>query len=82
MFVAGLVLMVLSPVVGLIPGPGGLFVFAGGLGLTLKYSRWAKRQYVGFKRRWPKQGAWVDWGLRRLSARRRASIAKGKAPAD
>ena len=78
LFVVGIALMTLSPVVGVIPGPGGLFVFAAGLGLTLKYSRWAKRRYVGFKRRWPKQGAWVDWGLRRPSAKRRVAIGKGE----
>lgn len=76
LFVAGIVLMGVSPVVGVIPGPGGIFVFAAGLGLTLKYSRWAKRRYVRFKRRWPRQAAWADWGLRRASARRRAAVAK------
>lgn len=76
LFVVGVVLMVVSPIVGAIPGPGGIFVFAGGLGLALKYSRWAKRRYVGFKRRWPRHGAWADWGLRRASAKRRTAIIK------
>ncbi|MBA3896388.1 MAG: hypothetical protein H0X36_04470 [Sphingomonadaceae bacterium] len=76
LFVLGWVLIALSPLVGAIPGPGGLFVFAFGLGLVLKYSRWAKRRYVAFKRRWPKHGAWADWGLRRASAKRRAALGR------
>lgn len=82
LFVLGVVLMALSPVVGAIPGPGGVFVFAGGLGLALKYSAWAKRRYVAFKRRWPRQGAWADWGLRRSSARRRVIRAKADRAAN
>lgn len=72
MFVVGCALVLLSPVVGAIPGPGGVFVFAAGFGLMLRYSKWVKRRYVLFKRRWPKHGRWTDWGLRRASARRRA----------
>lgn len=76
LFVVGCLVMLLAPVVGLLPGPGGVFVFAFGLGMTLRYSRWAKRRYVVFKRRWPKPGRWTDWGLRRGSAKRRASLIK------
>jgi len=71
LFLLGVVLIIISPIVGALPGPGGVFVFAFGLGLVLKYSDWAKRQYVRFKRRHPMKGRWVDWGLRRASARRR-----------
>ena len=60
-----------TPLVGVIPGPGGIFVFAGGLALMLQNSRWAKRQFVHGKRRWPKMGHYADLGLRRASARRR-----------
>ena len=70
LFCVGVVLMLVSPAVGAIPGPGGVVVFAAGLALVLKYSAWAKRQYVQFKRRHPKKGSWADWGLRRRSARR------------
>ena len=56
---------------GILPGPGGIIVFAAGLALTLKYSEWAKRQYVRFKRKHPKKGEWADWGLRRQSSKRR-----------
>ena len=71
LFGLGLLLMLLSPAVGLLPGPGGVIVFAAGLGLALKYSSWAKRQYAIFKRRHPNKGRWADWGLRRPSAKRR-----------
>jgi hypothetical protein len=71
LFVVGILLMLSAPAVGLLPGPGGVIVFGGGLALTLKYSEWAKRQYVAFKRKHPNKGRWADWGLRRGSAKRR-----------
>lgn len=74
----GLLLIILSPLAGAIPGPGGVFVFAGGLALALKNSEWAKRQYVRFKRRQPKAGRWADWGLRRQSFKRREAIRKSR----
>ncbi len=75
-FVVGALLMLLSPLAGVIPGPGGIFVFAIGLAMVLKTSMWAKRHYVRFKNWQPKVGRWADWGLRRQSARRREAIAK------
>ena len=74
LFVFGCVLIVVSPLVGIIPGPGGILVFAIGAGLVLKYSEWAKRRYVRFKRRHPNKGRWTDWSMRRTSARRREEI--------
>jgi hypothetical protein len=89
LFGLGVLLILVSPLVGAVPGPGGVIVFAAGLGLSLKYSDWAKRQYVRFKRRHPNKGRWADWGLRRSSARRREARlkqseaeAEGTAPAD
>ena len=76
MFMLGLLLMILAPLAGIIPGPGGIFVFAAGLALALKNSDWAKRQYVRFKKWQPKAGRWADWGLRRPSAKRRQVIRK------
>ena len=76
LFVLGIILIILSPVAGVIPGPGGVIVFGIGLGLVLKTSMWAKRHYVRFKRWQPKAGGWADWGLRRRSARRREAIRK------
>jgi hypothetical protein len=69
--VLGFLLIASTPIVGPIPGPGGIFVFAGGLSLVLKYTGWAKRLYVRFKRKHPVKGHWADWSLRRASARRR-----------
>jgi ribonuclease P protein component len=76
--VVGFILIALTPVVGPIPGPGGIIVFAAGLSLVLRYSAWAKRFYVRFKRRHPKKGHWTDWGLRRASARRRQARIKAQ----
>jgi hypothetical protein len=67
----GWFLIVLSPIVGALPGPGGIFVFAAGVALLLETSTKAKRAYVRIKRRWPKVGEWTDWGLRRQSWKRR-----------
>lgn len=76
LFVVGVLLIIAAPLVGIIPGPGGIVVFALGLALVLQNSRWAKKRYVAFKRRWPKHGEWADWGLRRESYKRRSEVAK------
>jgi len=73
-FAVGVILIILSPLAGVIPGPGGIFVFAIGLAMVLKTSMWAKRRYVHFKRWQPKAGRWADWGLRRRSAKRREAM--------
>ena len=78
-FVVGVILMLLSPLAGILPGPGGIFVFAIGLAMVLKTSMWAKRHYVRFKNKQPKAGRWTDWGLRRQSAKRREAIRKERA---
>ena len=75
-FGVGVLLILLSPVAGAIPGPGGIFVFAIGLAMVLKTSMWAKRRYVRFKQWQPKVGRWADWGLRRRSALRREAQRK------
>jgi hypothetical protein len=71
LFWLGVVLVIASPLVGAIPGPGGVFVFAAGAGLMLKNSRWAKKKYAQFKKRHPNKGDWADWSLRRQSHFRR-----------
>ena len=76
LFFLGCLLIVVAPLVGILPGPGGIFVFAAGLALVLQNSEWAKRLYVKFKRRHPNKGRWADWGMRRLSARRREERTK------
>ena len=77
-FVIGAILMIISPLAGVIPGPGGIFVFAIGLAMVLKTSVWARRRYVRFKRWQPKAGRWTDWALRRRSARRREEVRKAQ----
>lgn len=76
LLVAGCVMMIAAPLVGILPGPGGTIVFAIGLGLVLQTSLWARRRYVIFKRKSPKMGGWADWGLRRQSPKRRDERAK------
>jgi hypothetical protein len=71
LFLLGWLLIATAPVLGILPGPGGIIVFAAGAGLVLKYSAWAKRRYVLLKRRHPNKVAWADWGMRRKSALRR-----------
>ena len=78
LFVVGVLLLVVSPLVGAIPGPGGIIVAGIGLAMVLKTSMWAKRHYVRIKRRQPKAGRWLDWVLRRTSARRREAIRKAQ----
>ncbi|BBE33846.1 hypothetical protein [Sphingosinicella microcystinivorans] len=64
---AGVMLMILSPIIGgpLIPGPFGFIGSAIGLALVLRNSHGARKRYVAFKRRYPKAAHWVDKGLRR-----------------
>src|SRR3546814_13404134 len=56
LLVIGTLLILSTPIVGPLPGPGGIFVFAGGLTLVLRNSRWARRRFARLKRRWPKMG--------------------------
>lgn len=74
--IVGILLILISPLFGAVPGPGGIFVFAAGLALVLRTSMWAKRRYVRFKRWQPKAGQWTDWGLRRRSFLRRQRLDK------
>jgi hypothetical protein len=77
-FGLGVILLLLSPVVGALPGPGGIIVAGLGLAMILKTSMWARRRYVRFKRWQPKAGRWTDWALRRPSAKRREAIRKAE----
>lgn len=40
---AGYILILISPLVGLLPGPGGIVVFLAGLGLLSVHNPWAHR---------------------------------------
>ena len=76
--IAGGLLIVASCIIAPLPGPGGIFFFAGGLVLILRNSRWAQVKFARLKRRWPRIGHIVDVAMRRPSAlRRRARDRKG-----
>lgn len=82
MFVIGVLLLIVSPLVGAIPGPGGVVVAGVGLALILKTSMWARRHYVKFKRWKPKAGRWTDWALRRRSHLRRERLRRERERAE
>ncbi|VAV91169.1 hypothetical protein MNBD_ALPHA04-2132 [hydrothermal vent metagenome] len=63
--IVGVLLILVSPVIGAIPGPGFIIIFPIGLALVLQNSRFAKKRYVDFKRRFPQYGKWTDWAMRR-----------------
>lgn len=67
----GFLLLAITPVIGPIPGPGGLFTFAGGMVLILQNANWAKRVFARTKRRWPRFAHYSDMALRRPSWKRR-----------
>jgi hypothetical protein len=71
LFTLGAFLIILSPIIGILPGPGGLILFPIGLTLCLQNSQWAKRRYARLKARFPKYGNWADKVMRRTSAARR-----------
>ncbi len=61
----GVVLIIVSPIIGALPGPGFIIIFPIGLALVLQNSRWAKKRYVDFKRHYPRYGMFTDWVMRR-----------------
>jgi len=63
--VLGFILILVSPIIGAIPGPGFIIVFPIGLALVLQNSLWAKKRYVDFKHHFPQYGKWTDWAMRR-----------------
>ncbi|TPG12755.1 hypothetical protein [Sphingomonas oligophenolica] len=69
--VIGVLLIIGAGVIGPLPGPGGIFLFAGGLILILRNSRWARLRFARAKRRWPRIGSLLDRTMRRRSALRR-----------
>lgn len=67
----GVLLVVVTPAVAILPGPAGTVVFAGGMILILRNSHWARLRWVRLKRRWPRVGGFIDRMMRRGSALRR-----------
>jgi hypothetical protein len=71
MIVTGWGLMILAPLIGWLPGPGGLILFPLGMALVIKNSLWAKRQYAKHAKRHPEYGTWANWAMRRKRFRAR-----------
>lgn len=62
----GVALMLAAPIAAIpTPPPIGTIVFAIGLALVLRNSRWAKRRYLAWTRSYPRVRKAVDFGLRR-----------------
>ena len=80
--VTGVLLLIAAPLVGALPGPGGVFLFAGGLVLILRNSHGARVRWARLKRRWPKLGAGADRVMRRGSAARRRARDKAASEAQ
>lgn len=83
LLITGIVLLcIVTPLIGPIPGPGGIVTFAAGLTLILQNSNWARGRFVRLKRRWPRFGHYADMALRRRSFRRRQQRARDAAEAE
>jgi hypothetical protein len=65
MLTIGWILVLGSPLLGPIPGPGPLIILPIGLAFILKNSLWAKKRYARLARRHPEYGQWANWALRR-----------------
>ncbi|KTT76715.1 hypothetical protein NS334_00415 [Sphingomonas endophytica] len=75
----GGLLLLCAAVIAPLPGPGGVFPFAGGMVLVLRNSRRARGWFARGKRRWPRIGHAADVAMRRRSAlRRRARDRAGR----
>ncbi len=61
----GILLVLVSPIIGALPGPGFIIIFPVGLALILKSSRTAKRLYARFSYKYPRYGRWTNMALRR-----------------
>lgn len=80
--VIGGIMVIAAPIVGVLPGPGGIFVFAIGFALMLKNSALVRRLYARLKAKHPQKGEWVDWAMRRKSTLRRIRRRREKHGAD
>ena len=61
----GWAIIISAPIIGILPGPGGLILFPIGLGIVLKNSLWAKRRFTQLARAYPAYGHWINWAMRR-----------------
>ncbi len=76
MLVTGIFLVLISPIIGAIPGPGFIIVFPIGLALILKSSRTAKRLYARFVHKFPRYGHWTNRLLRQRYRRKAKDMAE------
>ncbi|WP_258043036.1 hypothetical protein [Sphingomonas sp. NBWT7] len=67
----GGLLLIGAALLGPLPGPGGIFLFAGGMILILRNSRRAQVRWTRLMRRWPRVADLVHRAMRRRSALRR-----------
>ena len=74
MMLCGWALVISSPLVSWLPGPGGLLFFILGLGLILKNSHWARKQFARHSKKHPEYSLWVGWALRRKRFRKRPTF--------
>jgi hypothetical protein len=74
--VLGVLLILSAPILAPLPGPAGIFLFAGGMILVLRNSKGARLKWARLKRRWPRAGHFVDRIMRRQSAMRRHERSK------
>lgn len=65
MLIIGWLLVLGSPLLGPIPGPGPLIILPIGLALILKNSLWAKKRYARLARQHPEYADWANWAMRR-----------------
>ena len=77
---AGVLLMLAAPIIAIpTPPPTGIILFALGLALVLRNSRWARRRYVRYTRRHPRVQRAMNFGLRRKSKRKPAAAETSEA---
>ena len=77
---AGWTLLGLSPIVGLLPGPGGIPMAAAGLVLILSQSYTARRIFIRSQQRYPKILGPLRRFMRRKTAARRTAAEKPAKP--
>ncbi len=64
--ILGILLLPVAGIVGVIsPAPIGIVIFGAGLALVFRNSRWARRRYLVYTRRYPRVRRAVDFGLMR-----------------
>jgi hypothetical protein len=74
MIIIGWALMIVAPLIGWLPGPGGLILFPLGLAILLKHSLWAKRVYSRASKRHPEYALWANWAMGRKRFRARPDL--------